>query len=623
MKAIFFPCAASLALLATAPVWADGPRTPDIKRAVPTDAYLAVYARHNPKRDYQREYFLQAWQTFKEERIGERLMDIVVSRVPEKELAAAKSRWQELKTALEPVNGRALLNADEIVVAEVMEPPFNEVLIAARLTATDAADCEHGIVQVGELIARWSKGKVAVQTHRVKDATMTVLSLPKESPIEPAVELPIEPAVARLNDIVLMSTSAGLLRRSVERLQEEAVESKFDDPRLKEALAHLPKPDDAVVFLDGRKLFENLHGIAAFIRSHAENDENAVRLGRLVDRVVNETAILDFEVTVESTEPGRNRTVAFIKLADDFDSKLLGRALARREPFDNWQTWVPKDATAFSLSTGVNLHELYGGIIALVRDEFPESKKGLEQFAQWQRKVGVDLDRDILQSFSGESVSVTVPVKAAVETTRLESVKALRCQNPDKIRELLARAVDGLNTIPALHMQQLKLDDCKDLKGFQELHATIFQMVGVQPVIGFRDGWMVLASSKAAAEKVLAARAGQLESIDGAALFEKLGLEPKGAVYDLSYHDIGATIRAVADAIDKFSAVARMILGIAAEHAKPEDLKPVEEALGLLPSVAKVIRKFDFFGHNLSVTRKGPLPNTYLRESVTEVRMAK
>jgi hypothetical protein len=146
-------------------------------------------------------------------------------------------------------------------------------------------------------------------------------------------------------------------------------------------------------------------------------------------------------------------------------------------------------------------------------------------------------------------------------------------------------------------------------------------MFGVQPVIGFRDGWMVLASSKAAAEKVLAAHAGQLAPIDGAALFERLGLDAKGDVYHVSYHDIGATIRAVADAIDNFSAVARMILGMAAEHATPADFKPVQEALGLLPSVAKVIRKFDFFGHTLSVTRKGPLPNTYLRESVTEVRV--
>ena len=47
------------------------------------------------------------------------------------------------------------------------------------------------------------------------------------------------------------------------------------------------------------------------------------------------------------------------------------------------------------------------------------------------------------------------------------------------------------------------------------------------------------------------------------------------------------------------------------------------EVIGLLPSVAKVVRKFDYFEHKLSVTRQGPSARTYLRESVTEVRVPK
>src|SRR5271166_1093185 len=71
--------AASLAAFA-APVWADGEKAVDIKRAAPTDAHVAMYARHNPKRDYQREYFAEAWKTFQEEQVGQRLLDIVTSR---------------------------------------------------------------------------------------------------------------------------------------------------------------------------------------------------------------------------------------------------------------------------------------------------------------------------------------------------------------------------------------------------------------------------------------------------------------------------------------------------------------------------------------------------------------
>jgi hypothetical protein len=171
--------------------------------------------------------------------------------------------------------------------------------------------------------------------------------------------------------------------------------------------------------------------------------------------------------------------------------------------------------------------------------------------------------------------------------------------------------------------QQLKLEALDDLKGFQKLNAAILQTFGIQPVIGFRDGWLIVASHRDAAEKVLAVRDGKAESIENAASFEKLGIDLKGPVYCVSDSNIGAGLRHAADMIDKVSGMAPLFLGMAAGNAKPEDLKPVQEVIGLLPSVAKVIRKFDFFGQSVSVTHKGPLPGTYLREKVTEVRMPK
>ena len=124
----------------------------------------------------------------------------------------------------------------------------------------------------------------------------------------------------------------------------------------------------------------------------------------------------------------------------------------------------------------------------------------------------MNLDRDILQSFTGECVSVTVPVKSDDGPTRQESFSAMKCANPDKIRELLTKAVDALNQIPQVQAQQLKLEAIDDLPGFQKLSASIFQMFGAQPVIGFRDGWMMIGSHRDAVEKVLAVRDGKADS---------------------------------------------------------------------------------------------------------------
>jgi hypothetical protein len=82
-------------------------------------------------------------------------------------------------------------------------------------------------------------------------------------------------------------------------------------------------------------------------------------------------------------------------------------------------------------------------------------------------------------------------------------------------------------------------------------------------------------------------------------------------------------VRKIADGIDKVGMMAPMLLGMAAANAKPEEIKPVQEAIGLLPSVAKVVRKFDFMDHSLKITRQGPTPGTYLQESVMEIRPPK
>jgi hypothetical protein len=407
MKAQIFvglACAA-IATSTLAPARADSPNstsTVDLKQAVPADAFLAIYARHNPQRDYQRAYFADVWKTIQDEQIGQRLLNIVTSRMPEDKLTTAKGKFQELKTALEPINFQSLINADEVVVAERMEGPFNNVLWAARLNSDDAADCERGAVQAFELLARWSEGKITVHASQLKDATITGLVFPKKSPFQPA--------VARLNDIVLVSTNVGLLSSSVEQLQSKSAKSKFDDPRLQAALAELHKPDDSLVFFDAQQMFQSFHEIGDFIRSQANNDAKALRAASLLDRIADETAILDYVVTVEYTEPGHTHSVSLIKMADKYDTKLLGRAVAKDKSIENWQSWVPKDATAFSIHRGLDLHELYVGIVKFVREQFPESQAALDKFTEFQVKIGVNLDRDILQSFSGESVCVTMPL---------------------------------------------------------------------------------------------------------------------------------------------------------------------------------------------------------------------
>ena len=94
---------------------------------------------------------------------------------------------------------------------------------------------------------------------------------------------------------------------------------------------HLPKPEDSLVFFDGQKLFQSLHGIGEFIRGQAKNDPTALRVTHLMDRAIDAAAILDYDVAVGYTEPGQNRSVALGKLVFDYQDKLLGKALCAND----------------------------------------------------------------------------------------------------------------------------------------------------------------------------------------------------------------------------------------------------------------------------------------------------
>jgi hypothetical protein len=65
-----------------------------------------------------------------------------------------------------------------------------------------------------------------------------------------------------------------------------------------------------------------------------------------------------------------------------------------------------------------------------------------------------------------------------------------------------------------------------------------------------------------------------------------------------------------------------MILAMAGQQGGPggPDLTVIQDIAGLLPSIGKVVGKFDFFDRKLSVTQPGPVENSWIRNSVTLIR---
>ena len=111
----------------------------------------------------------------------------------------------------------------------------------------------------------------------------------------------------------MISSSRELAVRSFSMLVDGTGPSKFDDPRLRDALARLPEPEDAVVFYDGKMQIEQMRQLGPFIRQ-AAGSSDAERFVSMLNEILDQVAIMDFEVTSGYTDGHQNRTASYGRL---------------------------------------------------------------------------------------------------------------------------------------------------------------------------------------------------------------------------------------------------------------------------------------------------------------------
>ncbi len=594
-------CVAIGLLAFTVPALAD-----DLRDGVPSDVFMATYHRHNPEREYLNQHYENVWATIEETQIIDKFVAAVKKQMSEEDIDQFEEVWGTLEEAVEPIQWEALSKCTESVYAQKMAMPTSQHLLLLRVPDEGAASFAEGITNLFNLAEEASNGEVTVETASVGGASLTWL--------QPPGEVPFSPCVGVMGDVFIFSSQQEFARESLGLLADPSAESKFDDERVAEALTLLPEMEDGVTFFDGRALFSQLGGIAGFIRQQAGNDPNAERAATLIDTFIDEIDAFDFEVSVEYTDGYQNRAASFGRLSESAPNTVLGEMVLNQELFEDWSRWVPENATAYSLSSGVNLHPLYDWAMKTIPEQIPEAQDGLDHFEAVQNQFDVHLDADLLQSFSGETVSITLPGAGNSPLGAAgQSVSFMKCSNPDRVRELLHRLVDQLKQIP--QVQDIAMEEVEDLEGFEAIKSSVLAPTGLQPIIGFQDGWMVIGTSAEAVQTVLATRASSGPTIADSDAFQKFNLEVEGPVAAISYSNTGEATRQAAMGIQQMGAMLPLITA-----QLPPEAAPARDFLALIPSVGRIVGSLDFFEEQLSVTQPGPDELSYIRHSVTLVR---
>jgi hypothetical protein len=55
----------------------------DLRDAAPPGAFMAVYGKHNPERDYQKEHFKAVWEEVQKAKLHEKILQLIQSNMSE------------------------------------------------------------------------------------------------------------------------------------------------------------------------------------------------------------------------------------------------------------------------------------------------------------------------------------------------------------------------------------------------------------------------------------------------------------------------------------------------------------------------------------------------------------
>ncbi|MBU0617635.1 MAG: hypothetical protein KKI02_07950 [Planctomycetes bacterium] len=379
---------------------------------------------------------------------------------------------------------------------------------------------------------------------------------------------------------------------------ERAVDGGFYCPQ------HIAKDPD----LESIRKHERYEAAAVKARKKAaeltlsrETGEQAL-VKQLIDRLADAVAILDYAATVESTDGYAVRTESVSVLVPDAKDRPIWAVFGDRQQLANFDKYLPQEAISFSVSGGFDVGELYKFLEDSVRLLGPMGEEALAKWAEIQKTLGVNVQKDIVGWIDGGFISVTLAdgrgsvwlfkvtdeqvarekVGAAVDFLSTKLMEAV-AQNP----ALAAIAMLSVQTSPAEHEQ---------LEGFQNLH---FAMSPQPAVWGVADGYLIFGSSADAAALCMATAKGEHPNIRNNARAMSEALVPAGPFASVALTDR----RNLGEELATGMGVGSMVCGMLGAAVPEPKVRPVIAKIsGMLAKLTPVVRKIDFYKSTASHT---------------------
>jgi hypothetical protein len=556
-------------------------------KAVPSDVYICIQGVRNPQQEYIQKYWETVGKAFMESGVVEDVHNLIGTFAPEADRARFEAFWSKAGELIRGVDWHA--RVEEGVYAGRMGAPMSEFLLLLRYEEGKAAKNAEAFAAVLKEInaAAGPDSGVAFQTSTSHGATVSTLSLKDASFINLR--------VAVRGPVVALALDRTLLDEALAALDGKPVKTALvDTPRYKEAIAKLPPPENAVVFVDIRAIIEGVRGILHSAASQAAGDQNGQEAARVVGKVLDEFSMFDYVAATARTEGLKEISDSVLSLSPDAEKSRLFKVF-RPDPVEKFDRFVPKEATGYSVSSGVDLSALYAAVLDFISKEAVGGEKLLERWDQVQNEIGFRPDRDVFSWLGGQMITVTLPAVTPTPFSTKDSVTFIQLRDEKKAAEKIQAGLDRLNDFLTGRGTPLTSQpaEVEGANGFRMVTHPVIMMF-FRPVYGISNGYLVIGTSSKAIEECLATARGEHPSVVQNERVQREALIPKGPVASASFKDLstlGTDIAQVFNAMGFISAV----------MPNQPETKPIRGIIGILGKLGPVAEKIDFIRSSSSV----------------------
>jgi len=570
-----FAARATIPLLVTVscsfPLRAEGP---SLGSYVPANVHMYSARKSTPAVDRLTRPFENAVGKLIESGIFADLFELATAELAEGERDEIRAVIGQVTDLLGKADWKALTKR-EVAVGFQLASLFPEYLVLFRVPEAHAADHQDELHGILEGVAGFAPDFLDVSRHEKQGAKISTLR---------GDGVPISLTAASKKDVVVLVLSASdtLLDDTFALVDgTDNVDAIVDDPRFIASQEGMPGEPHGHFYFNFDAYVGVISGLVQLAASQGGDSPQINAVLAVVKTIFEEIRKLETVGLSERAEGDLSVVDSRVVFSQDGKSGFIEKLIAAQEPITaDFVRVVPRDATGFWMTSGVNPLTVYDTIISGVRRLGGE--EGEQLLAVWKavQEQSDFLLRDLLSWIDGGMGVVMLPSTSGGSG---EAVVYFRVTDGSKAKIFLEAVWSS--TVEYVRGREQNIDRVKveGLPDFEEIHVDA--MPWFRPVVGFPEGVVVIASSAEAAKRVGAAVTGRAPNISENPRFQALGM-PDGSFTEIFYSDVERSLADLADLLGS----AGFFLSLVPEE---RDTRPVIKTGHILTKLAAFLRDVD------------------------------